>query len=223
MAKQFFKEVDLRNKKEMIDFLANHFRYHTLNSWNNSTSYANNVKIYNLGLTKEQEDKFYEMRNSDEDFYSMFEYPLFDFEREHHYKWQIAFNGRDGGYLVLYQGNQEDSGYKSYCTECGQKNYKTVEESGNNVCGKCGAHARVNFDQPNMRIVTYSGRSTDMGEDFEDWTIDELRKRVKLVQEFDKACDDTLMALIDILDSCEIKEEVITVTTKVKKIVNREE
>ena len=59
--KQFSKEVDLRSRKSMTDFLVNHFRYNTMNSWNQSTSYANNVKVYNLGLSKEQENKLYAM------------------------------------------------------------------------------------------------------------------------------------------------------------------
>ena len=49
--KTFNQKVDLRNRKEMINFLTTHFRYYTNNSWNLSTSYANNVKIYNLDLT----------------------------------------------------------------------------------------------------------------------------------------------------------------------------
>lgn len=39
-----------KTKKEMIEFLKNHKRYWTMNSWNGSSSYANNVKIYNLGM-----------------------------------------------------------------------------------------------------------------------------------------------------------------------------
>ena len=34
----------------MTDFLRNYFRYHTMNSWNRSTSYACNLKITHLGL-----------------------------------------------------------------------------------------------------------------------------------------------------------------------------
>ena len=33
--KQFSKKVDLRNHKEMVEFLTSHFRYNTMNSWNN--------------------------------------------------------------------------------------------------------------------------------------------------------------------------------------------
>ena len=62
----YSKKVDLRSRKEMIDFLTGHFRYNTMNSWNQSTSYAHNVKIHNLGFTREQEQKLYEMIETDE-------------------------------------------------------------------------------------------------------------------------------------------------------------
>lgn len=43
------KKVNTKDRKEMIAFLKNHFRYDTMNSWNRSTSYANNVKNLQLG------------------------------------------------------------------------------------------------------------------------------------------------------------------------------
>jgi len=46
--KHFYKKVDIRKPKDMIDYLKNHFRYNTMNSWNRSTSYANNLKIYKV-------------------------------------------------------------------------------------------------------------------------------------------------------------------------------
>ena len=50
--KQFSKKVDLRNRKEMVEFLTSHFRYNTMNSWNNSTSYAHSVEPKNSKLLK---------------------------------------------------------------------------------------------------------------------------------------------------------------------------
>ena len=64
--KQFSKSVDMRSRRAMTEYLTGHFRYSTMNSWNQSTSYANNVKVYNLGLTKEQEDKLYAMLETSE-------------------------------------------------------------------------------------------------------------------------------------------------------------
>ena len=48
----FSVKVDMRSRKAMTEFLENHFRYSTMNSWNGSTSYANNVKYYNLDLNE---------------------------------------------------------------------------------------------------------------------------------------------------------------------------
>lgn len=134
---KFSKKVDLRNREEMVKFLTSHFRYDTMNSWNNATSYAHNVKLYNLGLTEEQLDKAYEMLESNELYYLAFEPCIAMWNKQHNYEWQVGFNGRSDGYLVLYTGGQKDSGFKSQCTECGQLNYKTVEETGC-TCGKCG-------------------------------------------------------------------------------------
>ena len=46
MAHKFYRRVDLRSRSSMTEFLRGHFRYNTLNHWNRSTSYANNIKIY---------------------------------------------------------------------------------------------------------------------------------------------------------------------------------
>lgn len=40
-----------------------------------------------------------------------------------------------------------------------------------------------------MQVVTYPGRGTDDGEDYEDWSMYELRERVKLVQELERLAD----------------------------------
>lgn len=49
----FSKRVDKRSREEMTTYLAGHFRYNTMNSWNRSTSYACNMKLYNLGLDRD--------------------------------------------------------------------------------------------------------------------------------------------------------------------------
>lgn len=219
--KQFSKKVDLRNRKEMVEFLTSHFRYDTMNSWNRSTSYAHNVKVYNLELSKDQEDKLWEMIDTEE-FYDEIQWLMDDFAEVHNYEWQVRFNGRSGGYLVLYQGGREALDYKSRCTKCGQLNYATVEETGHCKCGRCGAEARVNLTRPIMQSFTYSGRDTDMGEDFEDWDIDSIKARVKLVQEFDKLCDDILAQVVYLCDNSAVEEEVEYIPQKKKVLVVKE-
>lgn len=206
--KQFSKNVDMRSRVSMTDYLSNHFRYPTMNSWNRSTSYANNVKVHKLGLSGEQEDKLYKMLDMSE-FYTYINDLLDDFALEHNYLWQVGFNGRSSGYLVLYQGFSKPSEYKSYCTECGQRNYKSISETGGNRCGRCGAEARVDYTVSPLQIGVYPGKSTDMDEDFEEWELYELRQRVKLVQEFDQLCDDVLATVVDLLENYEVEEMVV--------------
>lgn len=92
-----------KTKKEMIEFLKNHERYWTMNSWNGSSSYANNVKIYNLGMDHDLEMKAYDLL-AEEGFNDLltsdYEFLIERFEEETGYT--IGFNGRSSGYLVLY-------------------------------------------------------------------------------------------------------------------------
>ena len=57
----FNLKVDMRSREAMVAFLAGHFRYNTMNSWNRSKSYANCVKIHHLDLPREQMDKAWAM------------------------------------------------------------------------------------------------------------------------------------------------------------------
>lgn len=114
--KEYYIKVDLRSRKAMINFLKKHYRYHTLNSWNCSTSYANNVKVYNLGLTSAEENKLYELLEMSE-FYDRISFYFDDFARDFNYQWQAGFNGRSSGYIVLYKGYVKKNGYKSIRSE----------------------------------------------------------------------------------------------------------
>lgn len=220
----FYQKVNKSNRKKMISFLETHYRYDTMNSWNNADSYANNVKIHNLDLTSEQEDKFFELIKVDllNDFYEDID-DLFvnDFRKETGYT--IIFNGRNGGHIVLCDCEKEWLDYKSRCRYCGQLNYKTVEESGNCKCGRCGIDGRVNLQHQLYRwkILLHS---IDKDEDFndkEEWPMDKLKERVELVQKFDKLCDDIRAYLIEFLDSHEIGEEEYTATRKVLKEIEK--
>lgn len=198
----FCKKVNKSSRKQMIQFLKEHFRYNTMNTWNHSTSYANNVKIYNLDLTSEEQEIAYTILG-DEYFYDYTLRPILDlFDDKYIGKYILGFNGRSGGYLVIYQCETKKSDYVSYCTMCGQKAYKKVPEEGmdintidkstytiNNECGKCHNNSRVNYTKPQEDVRVYPGRSIDMNEDFEDFTLDELKERTCLVQDFDHTCD----------------------------------
>jgi len=208
--KTFIVKVDTRSRKAMINYLSGHFRYDTANSWNAATSYAHNMKLYNLGLGREISDRLYELIEC-EGFFMSIDDIIASFGAEHDYNWQAGFNGRSGGYLVLYQGGQEPSGYKSYCASCYQQNYETVEESGSNKCGRCGQPARKNYEHTHMRVYTRSGIGTDMGEDFADWDMGSLRDRVKLVQEFDQLAERILYEAVRLAQHYEAVDEEILV------------
>ena len=203
--RKFSESVDLRSRQEMTDFLRNHFRYNTMNSWNQATSYACNLKIHRLGLESEIESKLYDMLGTQE-FYCLRQDALGLFNEMHDYQWQAAFNGRSGGYLVLYQGELRPSGHLSYCTCCGQRNFRSVKDTGN-VCGACGKPSRVDFSTPPKKSVTFPGRGTDMDEDYEEWSLHELRNRVKLVQELDSLADDLVSQAIRLANEYDVVEE----------------
>ena len=59
------KEKTLESK---FEYIKDHFVYDILNSWNNLQSIANNVKIFNLKLTRKQEDRFFELSNVDAEY-----------------------------------------------------------------------------------------------------------------------------------------------------------
>lgn len=214
----FYKEVDKRYRESMTDFLKKHFKYNTMNSWNKSTSYANCIKLYKV-------DKPENIDNNT--FWGMFEITqwqeklsnlLEDFGRKHNWQWQAEINGRSGGYIVLCRGDIRPSGYKSYCTHCGQKSYQAVIEGQIAICGRCEAKARVNFKQTHMQVFTWPGKDVDMHEDFEGWTLDKLRERVELINDFDRLCDSIIAEYIDICKNYRITEEEILVPKMVKVV-----
>lgn len=97
---------DVATRDQQINFLRNHFRYHTMNSWNQSTSYAHCIKIHRLeNLSNEDRDKCYSGLDCEESFFD-FNNELQSFESENN-GFSIGANGRGSGYLVLYR--REDS------------------------------------------------------------------------------------------------------------------
>lgn len=215
--KGFYHKVDRRSRKAMTEFLSGHFRYNTMNSWNLSTSYANNLKIDRLGLTHEQEMKLLDLMDC-EGVYDNINDMIWEFGSQHDWQWQASFNGRSGGYLVLYRGGWKPGEHKSYCTNCGQRNFTTVEETGCR-CGRCGMETRRNFSVPPKRIYTMPGKDVDMDEDFGDWSIEMLRERVQLVEEFDMLCDAIVTEAVWMADNMEAEEQevLIPATKKVLK------
>lgn len=210
---KFFKPVDKCSREAMNRFLSGHFRYNTMNSWNNATSYACNMKIYNLGLEREIADKLYDLIQLNE-FYEPINTLIYEFGAAHNFEWQAGFNGRSGGYLVLYKGERKPSGYKSFCTECGQKNFKSVSENGF-VCGRCNQPARMDFTQPPMDIRKYPGRSIDV----KGLDLDSLQYMTVLICEFDTLADAIVAEAVYMARNYDIQDEVVYVPQTRKVMV----
>lgn len=153
------KKVDLRSRRKMTDFLVDHFRYSTMNSWNLSKSYANKIKINYLGLTREQESAAYDVLPAD-GWWDEISYPIDEFTAECGGEFTIGSNGRSGGYLVLYRSAHESTGYKSWCRSCGQRNYAktfTIPSGNEGIIAaevlrtNCTLRLEVYLEQPSIQ------------------------------------------------------------------------
>lgn len=212
----FCKAVDTRSRLKMQEFLKEHFRYNTMNGWNISTSYACNMKIYNLDVPEKVKSKLYEMLDCQE-VYDRIRDLIENFNSTHGFRWQAAFNGRSDGYIVLYQGGSKPSKYKSYCSFCGQRNFHSIKKNGN-VCGRCHLPGRVDYAKPPLETFSYPGRPVDMGEDYEGSSMGDLRERVKLVQEFDALADNIVLEVTSIAENYSVTEETYY-ETKTRKVL----
>ncbi len=107
----------------MIAYLEGHFRYSTASSWNGMSSYAKRVKLWDIKFpNKAVEDRAWKAVSLESAYWGV--NAIFrQFAERYGHGWQIGFNGRSSGYCVLYSGGTRDSGYRSYCPECGQRNY----------------------------------------------------------------------------------------------------
>ncbi|MCW8966872.1 MAG: hypothetical protein OQK82_09345 [Candidatus Pacearchaeota archaeon] len=200
------KNVDRRNRQSMVDFLKSHFRYSTMNSWNGSTSWANCIKIHRLGLDREQLDRAYEFLETE--YWHYLDETIHQFQIDMDFQYTIGINGRSGGYAVVYKSAKEPSGYKSFCTSCGQQNFKTVAES-NDICGVCHKPDRVDYQKTHMVLKSWPGQPIG-DHDYEDpdeWSMYMLRKEVELVCAFDRACDQMRESFINLIDTCVVKAE----------------
>jgi hypothetical protein len=212
------KEIGLADaphikRDEMITFLRGHFRYDTINSWNKSTSYARNIKIYRLGLTHEQEMKAYDFIETPGTLDDITQI-MRDFETEHDHEWQAGFKGRSGGYIVLYKGFKEpDTFTKTVCNHCGIRT-GYAEEMPCKVNGCSGSLKKISSSM--YRIGSYPGKGVNMDEDFEEWSDDALKARYELVKEFDQMVDDCIAQFKYLLDNFQIVEKEVPCIRNVK-------
>ena len=122
----FAKEVDLENEEAVFKYLKEHPLYHLMNSWNRLRTFAHNIKIYNLNVDKEVEDKLYELLDVESsDIKFIFEDNI-EFFNEKNPGYTIHTNGRSGGYLILAR-SQNDRGKLSDMADA-VKNYEKLDD-----------------------------------------------------------------------------------------------
>lgn len=122
----YVKGVDITNDRQMFNFLKDHYQYYTMNSWNRVKSIAHNVKVYNLKLSG---DHWTALTFLQDDDYFVVNLMIEKWEANHP-GFKVGFNGRSGGYLVLYTASRNDcvlpadvdecksyEEYKRYCRE----------------------------------------------------------------------------------------------------------
>lgn len=148
----YVKGIDITSDKQMFNFLKNHFQYYTMNSWNRQKSIAHNVKIYNLGLSG---DSWTALTFLQDDDYFVVNMMLEDWETEHR-GYKVGFNGRSGGYLVLYNA----AGGSAIPDTLDYDNYEDYKADMRDYYGSVKANRN------------------------------ELRDFVKVVQDFDRLCDE---------------------------------
>lgn len=211
----FTKKVDKRSRTSMTDYLKKHFRYFTMNCWNRSESYAHNIKIYNLGLPEDIKEKAYEMLET-EDLYRAHINPLIEeFDEEMDHKYQAGFNGRSGGYIVLYQGGYEEKPFfrrgwdpnRYYCDP-----YKRWFDNKE-------AEAHPMFDKTYKKIYCTPGKGLDENEDFEEFDMSMLKDRVETVQRFDQLAEDIRDTFIEACKEYRVETEVYYVERKRKVLI----
>lgn len=187
-----------------------------MNSWNRSTSYARNVKLHNLTLPRSVREKIYEFLDLPEAYDGIHEL-IAEFERKHDYAWQVGFNGRSSGYLVLYQGGKKASGYKTKCTACGRYTWYETEQP----CHVDGCTGSLRpLGEEHSTAFCYPGRGTDDDADFAEWSIEELQDRVKLVRNFDRLCEACVKSFIRFAKTHTVEEKEILVSETVRIAVD---
>ena len=77
--------------------------YYTANSWNRMTAPAYNLKIHKVVADSDIRGKLYDMIGLD-GFYDEINHLIESFAEENP-GYSVGFNGRSGGYLVLYRGD----------------------------------------------------------------------------------------------------------------------
>jgi hypothetical protein len=177
----YTKGIDITNDKSMFNFIAEHPTYYTMNSWNGIRSIAHNVKLYKLGLDGDWTRALAHLESGE---YDTINFMIQDWEREHT-GYTVGFNGRSGGYLVLYN----KAGSASVIPDT--LDYETYEDY-----------------KADMRDYYGSVRANR----------DELVEFVRLVQAFDRLCDEIREYVNDLSKLSYEKEEMFKIVDRFNDI-----
>jgi hypothetical protein len=207
----------MSKRQRLMEYLKNHFRYFTENSWNQSTSYARNVKIYDLTMDAATRSRACDLLEVPEAFDEIHEL-IREFEQKHDWQWQVGFNGRSDGYLVLYRGGREKSGYTTKCDRCGRLTWYETEQPCH--VERCKGTLKK-LPEDHYRIFTYPGKGVDDDADFSEWSMEELEDRARLVRKFDKLCDACVESFINFAKTHAVEEREILVPKTVRVAVER--
>lgn len=187
MSNFFNKTENIISLEDKYNYVKNHFKYWTMNSWNRLRSIANNVKIYNLGLTKEQESKIYDLRSANiEDFDELLNDAFVVLCREKNLR-NVFFNGRSDGYIVI-----ADQNYGNGSVLGDLFNYDNIED----------------FKQELKDYYSYTE------EECQESIKEILERDFEIVKNFDILCDELRDFLIENLDNFQLIDEEVTVTEK---------
>ena len=208
----------MKTKKQMVEFLKNHFRYYTMNSWNLSTSYAANVKIRNF-VPSNLMEAAYDILEC-EDAYDDINDIIQQFGIRHNWKYHIWFNGRSDGYLVLGKGGADSKVIYTDAEFEAKENYGgRVYADGYGWKSRDEAKRDGVYNRTLLKRFTNPGMNLDMGEDFSGWDLCSLKERVALVKDFDETVEACKKAF---LETCGygVREETVY-EPKTVKVLNR--
>ena len=174
----FTKEVDLENEEAVFKYLKEHPLYWLMNSWNRLQTFAQNIKIYNLNVDKEVEDKLYELLDVESlDIKFAYEDGVNDFEEE------------NPGYIIL-APNENRSNFCDMVDTI--NNYDTLDELKEDYdfeAFKDLAKTVMNFDRACDDIIqNIVGIAKDCEIVEEEYTITKTRKVIKCNNPEEEEC-----------------------------------
>lgn len=193
--KVFFTGLKEKTLEQKFQYIKNHYVYNVMNSWNRLQSIANNIKIYNLELTNEQIDKFFELISIDEEIlYANLQFTIEDFEDITNTN--IFFNGRSNGYLVIVPKFDQYNKRMNILDLFFDDNI---------------------YDYDTLKEFKKESLDTAYGKDNEDIN-NNLEECYYLLKSFDLLCDLLREELIYMLNNAKIKEKTEVIEKNVKYI-----